>query len=105
MIDRINYQSVNRYLEWLKLEYGRDDKTTSRYFFYLRHLLFWADDRKFVTLEKDIDKFPYYIMRQPGRNGSGTLSPETCRKIIDTSKRFLLWMVDEHPVLFKLEKE
>jgi integrase len=101
MINRSNYEKTAKFLLSRKEIYGRDDKTISRYKFYLNLFLKWADERDFVDLEKDIFSFPKFLSIQPGLNGKGVLSNSTNKKVIDISKQFLFWVVDEYPIIFK----
>jgi integrase len=41
----------------------------------------------------------------PGLNGKGVLSNSTNKKVIDISKQFLFWAVDEYPIIFRSWKK
>lgn len=97
MINRDNWLLTEKYLK----QYSGKSADTSaatieRYEFALRHLLIWADELPFgEALEKKLPSFSSYVFSLPARRGEGLLAAESQKKIINTCKGFLSWVVSE----------
>lgn len=63
--------------------------SADRYWFYLRHLLLWADDRPFFKLIDFRPTFPVYLAG--GGKNIIVLERTTQKKILGLAKRFLKW--------------
>lgn len=91
MIVRANYLKVCKFLTYLREVLQLSDASVDRYRFYLRHLLIWADQNDFTTVEVIRPTFPKYLTTLPGKNGVSCLAPATQKKILEISKRFFHW--------------
>lgn len=101
MVNRRNYLLVKEHLKYLEEVHQLSENSIRRYWFYLRHLLIWADE---TFLGKIIDKrptFPAYVSTLPGKQKDGPLSASAQKKIIETSKRLFLWAKSAHPKEFQ----
>jgi len=74
--------------------------SVDRYRFYLRHLLIWVGENLFGEIALIRPTFPAYVASLPGKDGKESLATETQKKIIDNSKRFLLWAKTNYPSEF-----
>jgi integrase len=91
MVNRDNYRLARSYLRHLSEVVQLDPDTINRYWFYLRHLLLWADETPFNRVQDLPRAFPAYLATARLDGKDGTLSYSTLRKITQTSKRFLFW--------------
>ena len=91
MIERQNYLKVKEHLKYLEEVLQLNSASVERYRFYLRHLLLWADDQSFRNVQAIRPTLPAYLASAPGKDGIGTLSGVSQKKILDTSKRFFRW--------------
>ncbi|MDD5367884.1 MAG: hypothetical protein PHQ40_02265 [Anaerolineaceae bacterium] len=101
MINRENYTLVKTHLTYLEEVGQLSPSSVERYWFYLRHLLLWADDRvlgKAATLRPT---FPAYVASQPARRGEGNLAAESQKKIVETAKRFFQWAKTNYPKSYR----
>jgi integrase len=101
LVNRNNYLLVKQHLTYLDEVRQLSDASLKRYWFYLRHLLIWADETLLSKSTSIRPAFPKYISSLPGRRGESNLSLTTQKKIINTSKRFLVWAKDTNPNKFK----
>jgi integrase len=67
------------------------DSSVRRYWFYLRHLLLWADEVLFSDAPAIRPVFATYLASVESQDNSIPLAPETVRKIVNASKRFFVW--------------
>jgi integrase len=97
MIERQNYLKVTAYLTYLDEVMQLAPASLERYRYYLRHLLLWAGDTDFGSVQSLRPTFPIYIAAQPGKDHQGNLAGTTQKKILDTSKRFFRWAREAYP--------
>ncbi len=92
MVNRRNYLWTKAYLNYLLEDMQLADKSVNRYRFYLRHLLLWADEVLFSNAPSIRPAFPSYLasVRRDGK--AETLAPTTLKKIVNTAKRFFVWL-------------
>lgn len=96
MINRNNYLHVQEHLEYLGDVQQLSSVSLSRYKFYLRHLLIWADEKPLAKGHTIKPAFPAYVTTLAGKNGQGNMSFSSQKKIIESSKRFYLWARDTY---------
>ena len=94
MINRDNYQLVKRYLVDLRDVMQVNPVSIERYRAYLRHPLVWADYLPFSQATTIRPTFGVYLATARER---GALAPMTIKKILQTTKRFFLWVKANHP--------
>jgi len=100
MINRVNYLLLKEYLNSLATDSKRHRISLTRYEFYLRHLLNWADEIPFSLAHSIPQSLPIYAQNLPGKNGKGLAAPETIKKIINNAKAFFNWAKEEHEADF-----
>ncbi|MEI7845922.1 MAG: hypothetical protein WCK35_08980 [Chloroflexota bacterium] len=91
MIERQNYLKIKEHLKYLEEVLQLNKASVERYRFYLRHLLLWADERDFRNVAAIRPTLPTYLSSLPGKDGMGTLSGASQKKILNSSKRFFRW--------------
>jgi hypothetical protein len=99
MVNRENYLLTKAYLGYLREVAQLDVRSTGRYWFYLRHLLLWADATPFSQASVVQPTFPTYLSTVRAGGGAETLASKTCqglspatlKKIAQTAKRFFTW--------------
>jgi site-specific recombinase XerD len=99
MVNRENYLLVKKHLLYLEeiAQLSRDSIT--RYWFYLRHALLWADETPFGRANKIRPSFPSYVCTvQSGRGGR--LSATSQKKIVETTKRLFARAKASYPNAF-----
>jgi integrase len=101
MVNRDNYHLAKSYLSYLGGVVQLDPDTVDRYWFYLRHLLLWADATPFNSVQDISLAFPAYLATARLDGKDGMLSHSSLRKIAQTSKRFLLWAKMTRPREFR----
>jgi integrase len=100
MVERQNYLKVKLFLKYME-EVQQVSKTSlDRYSFYLRHLLFWANERSLGESHTFRPTLPAYVAEQPGKDGQTPLASESQKKIIEISKRFFHWAKATYPKEF-----
>jgi integrase len=101
MVNRRNYHLVKEFLGHQQDTRQLDARSTTRYWFYLKFLLLWADGVLFSELASTRPAFAVYLSttRLEGREGS--LDTTTLKKIIQTVKRFLTWLKMKYPQEFR----
>jgi len=90
MVNRENYHLCKDFLRSLRENTQVRERSASRYWFYLRHLLLWLDDAPFREAPRRRPSFPNYLASLEGDAGSG-LAPATAKKVIQVTKRVLTW--------------
>jgi len=101
MVNRSNYLWVKAYLSYLSEVAQLKAKSVDRYWFYLKHLLLWADE---IPLSKTVGirpTFPSYLVSLRPCGGPGILAPATLKKIVNTAKRFFRWAKGTYPREFQ----
>jgi integrase len=91
MVNRANYLWVKDFLRYLEETLGLSEKSVSRYWFHLRHLLVWADETLLPYAPRIHPVFQAYVMDLPGKSGRLQLSDETQSRIVETARRFFEW--------------
>ena len=101
MVNRHNYHFVKEFLTHQQDTRQLDPRSITRYWFYLKFLLLWADEVLFNQLASIRPAFAIYLSttRLDGREGS--LDTDTLKKIIQTVKRFLTWLKMKYPQEFR----
>jgi|WetSurMetagenome_2_1015567.scaffolds.fasta_scaffold53143_2 integrase len=101
MVNRRNYHLVKEFLGHQQDTRQLDPRSITRYWFYLKFLLLWADEVLFNQVASIRPAFAAYLSttRLDGRTGS--LDTDTLKKIIQTVKRFLTWLKMKYPQEFR----
>ena len=102
MVNRTNYWWVKNFLRYLGEILGLSEKSVSRYWFHLRHLLLWADETLFPDASRIRPVFQTYVMDLPGKSGRARLSDETQSRIVETARRFFDWAKIHSPDDFRM---
>ena len=92
MVNRQNYRWARAYLEYLAEVTQLDRRSVERYWFYLKPLLIWADDVLLSQASQRRPAFPVYLAATRQDDAADLYAPSTLKKIIRTTKRFLLWL-------------
>jgi len=92
MVNRCNYHLTQEYLAYLDGVCQLDVRSRERYWFYLKYLLIWADETSFERVVERRPTFPSFLgtVRLDGERGM--LAPAILKKIIQTIKRFFVWL-------------
>jgi len=101
MVNRSNYLWVKAHLNYLSEVAQLKANSVARYWFYLRHLLLWADEVPFSRVPDIRPTFPSYLASVRPRGETGTFAPATLKKIVNTAKRFFLWVKATYPREFR----
>ena len=101
MVNRNNYQQVKAYLEHLTSVMQLNPRSVSRYRFYLRHLLIWADEASLSGAPNLRPTYSSYLAAVRQEEEAGPLAPTTLKKIIQTTKRFFTWLKTTYPSEFR----
>jgi integrase len=99
MVNRDNYHWVKKFLQYLADTVGRPKGTIDRYWFYLRHLLIWADSVPFQLAQNIQPVFKVYLNQlriESGRNQGKPLDNQSKKKIIETSRMCLRWLKERY---------
>ena len=96
MVNKQNYHWVKTFLHYLEDVMQTDKRTTSRYWFYLRHLLLWANESLVTDAPHIRPTFPAYLVAP----GVDPMAPATLKKIIQVSQRFFRWGKAQNPRQF-----
>jgi integrase len=92
MVNKQNYQFAREYLDYLSEVTQLDACSVDRYWFYLKHLLLWADEIFLSQVPNLRPTFPAYLTTARPASVDGPLAASTLKKIIQTVKRFLFWL-------------
>jgi integrase len=92
MVNRQNYRWAKTYLEYLAEVTQLDRRSVERYWFYLKPLLIWADEIELSHAADRRPAFPAYLVATRQDAEAGPYAPSTLKKIMRTTKRFLLWL-------------
>ena len=101
MVNRTNYLWVKDFMCYLGEILGLSEKSVSRYWFHLRHLLVWADETLFPDASRIRPVFQAYVMDLPGKSGRARLADERQSRIVETAKRFFEWAKIHSPDDFR----
>jgi site-specific recombinase XerC len=83
-------------LKYLEEVYQLSPDSIRRYWFYLRHLLIWADEMPLGQVPNLRPTFPVYISSIQGQEG-GALGPSYQKKIVETARRLFAWLKATYP--------
>jgi site-specific recombinase XerC len=97
LVNRHNYLLVTEYLDYLRDVSQLNPLSIERYKFYLKHLLVWADEAAFSRVAEIRPSFATHLTSARLDGGSGTLAPATLKKVIQTVKRFFVWLKMTYP--------
>ena len=97
MVNRYNYRLVKEYLAYQSEVSQLDARSVDRYWFYLKYLLLWADEILLGQMTPVRPTFATFLATRRLDGDSGVLSPATLKKIIQTTKRFLMWAKLTYP--------
>ena len=101
MVNRRNYHLVKEFLEHQQDTRQLDSRSITRYWFYLKFLLLWADEVMFDQVAGLRPAFAVYLATTRLDGRAGSLDASTLKKIIQTSKRFLTWLKMKYPQEFR----
>jgi integrase len=101
MIDRRNYRLARSFIDYLREVTQVSPESATRYWFLLKHLLFWADEIPLMYAHKIRPSFPAHLADSRLDGKSGSLAPATLKKVVHTAKRFLTWAKLTYPNKFK----
>ncbi len=100
MVNRHNYRLTREYLAYLDSVCQLDVRSRERYWFYLKYLLIWADETSFERVVDHRPTLPSFLATTRLDGERDRLAPATLKKIIQTIKRFFVWLkvayVHEH---------
>ncbi len=99
MVNRQNYLWTKAFLTHLRDVTQLNKDSITRYWFYVRHLLLWADETFLSEIERLRPTFPAYIVAK--RESDEAYSQATVRKILQVSRRLLLWAKRTYPNEFR----
>ena len=91
MVNRKNYLWTKQYLAYLVEVLNLSEKSVSRYWFHLRHLLLWADETSLGQAASIRPSFLFHVSTIPGKDGREHLATDTQRRIVDSARRFFEW--------------
>lgn len=91
MINRQNWELVNRYLNYLSTVLLQSEDTVSRRREQLRHFLEWANAKPINQIKTIEPSFPIYISTARNDGKIKPLSASTIKKTCETVQRFLTW--------------
>ena len=100
LIERRNFELVSEYLKTLIEDAKIAKASVDRYDAYLRHLLHWAWDIPFTQAATIRPGLLAYLEQTPSER-SGTLAPQSRKKIVECSRKFFEWAKTNHPAEFK----
>jgi len=101
MVNRSNYLWVKAHLDYLSEVAQLKANSVDRYWFCIRHLLLWADEVPFSRAPDIRPTFPCYLASICPRGETRTFAPATLKKIVNTAKRFFLWVKATYPREFR----
>ncbi len=97
MINRRNYQLAKQYLEYLDGVCQLDRGSLDRYWFYLKYVLMWVDDAALCQVAKIRPPFASFLATARLDGERSMLASSTLQKIIQTAKRFFVWLKMTYP--------
>lgn len=100
-INRENWRDVNEFLYVAEHVNQNDPETLKKYWGNLRHLLEWADSRRFTKAHTFIPSFPVYLLTARNDGKEKQLSPASLRKICENARSFFAFQKDRHPDRYK----
>ena len=100
LIERGNFHLVKENIKTLIEDAQIADDSIKRYDAYLRHLLHWAWDTPFTQAVTIRPTLLAYLEQTPSKR-SGTLAPQSRKKIVECARKFFEWAKMNHPAEFK----
>ena len=97
MVNRDNYLVAKKYLKYLAEVNQLDPRSISRYWFYLKYLLIWADERLLCDVTAARPTFASYLSIKRLDGEAGPLASATLKKVIQVAKRFFGWAKMTYP--------
>ena len=91
MVNRNNYLLIKSHLKYLEEVEQLSASSLRRYWFWLKHLLLWADETHLCRSPEIRPTFPAYVSTLSGRHADASLAAITQKKIIAAAKRFFHW--------------
>jgi integrase len=101
MIVRDNYFLIKRFLRYVGASRQPSADTLERYWFYLRHLLLWADGRPFSDAPLITPAFPLYVDKLVSPRSKAGLSAGSRKKIVGLARQFFEWAKQDNPHAFR----
>lgn len=97
MVNRENYRLVKEFLSH-KIETGKlAEASAQRYWFYLKHLLQWADETGLGDAHIIEPSLIKYLSQQSSPTTGLQLSTQTWKKILGTAAQFFSWAMKSFP--------
>lgn len=97
MVNRTNYAAARSYLRYLDEVSQLDARSIRRYWFYLKYVLLWADETALCQAATIRPTFASYLAGECLDEVGEPLAPATLKKVIQTAKRFFLWLKMTEP--------
>jgi site-specific recombinase XerD len=97
MIDRENYLTVRRFLDYRSRVIQNDYHTIATYWQSLKHMLQWAGNRSFKDASKIMPPFPEYLLTARNKNSNKNipegkpLTPKYMGKVLSHARAFFEW--------------
>jgi integrase len=101
VVNRRNYLWVKGHLRYLEEVKQLSRESVKRYWFYLRHLLLWADEVLLSNAPTIRPVFATYLRDVRSCGGGVPLASETIKKVVNSSKRFFVWAKMEYSSQFR----
>ena len=101
MVNRNNYQLAKAYLEYMQNVSQLNKRSIERYWFYLKHLLIWADETLLGHAPDIRPTFSAYLASVHLDRQAEPLAPTTLKKVIQTTRRFFTWSKTTYPRDFR----
>jgi integrase len=99
-INRRNYLLVKEFLKHNTDIEQLSNTSATRYWFYLKHLLVWADDTMFKESHLISPTLPEYLRPVVSNKSGKPLARETWKKILGVSTQLFLWATNSYPKEF-----
>jgi site-specific recombinase XerD len=100
LIYRQNYLWVKAFLSYQKHTLSKSPTTVERYRFFLRHILLWAGTVPLPDAHTITVPLSEYLRQQKNHQGQ-TLSLQTQKKVVETTRMFFRWAKDYHEREFR----
>ncbi len=97
MINRHNYHLAKQYLEYLDGVCQLDRGSLDRYWLHLKYLLLWVDEARLCQVVEIHPPFSSFLATAHLDGERGVHAPSTLKKIIQTAKRFFVWLKMTYP--------
>ena len=101
MINRSNYQDVQAFLRFQREVKQSDEKTISALWSRLRHLLEWADEKRFTDAYRIRPTFPVYLGNLKKPDGNLLIGTAYFASVCKTARAFFDWACREYRTQYK----